>query len=379
MPTRLDTRAVHAGEPRILGAITVPVFQSATYEYGGEASYHDIRYVRLNNSPTHEALHAKIAALEGTEAALVAASGMAAITTSLLSVLEAGDHLLVQDCLYGGTHEVVAHDLARLGIRHDPIDGGDPASWERRLRKETKAIYVETISNPLVQVSDVAAVARFAKAHGLVSIVDNTFASPVNLRPAALGIDLVVHSATKYLNGHTDVGAGAISGSVSLVERLRRKLNHLGGMLDPHACFLLQRGLKTLGLRVRRQCDSALRIARFLEKHPKVARVNYPGLESHPRHALARAMLDGFGGMLSFELRGGVHEAKAFIHRLTVPINAPSLGGLESLVTLPATTSHVSLPPEERRRLGVGDALIRLSVGIEDPDDLVEDLGRALA
>jgi cystathionine beta-lyase/cystathionine gamma-synthase len=379
MPTRLDTRAVHAGEPRILGAITVPVFQSATYEYGGEASYHDIRYVRLNNSPTHEALHAKIAALEGTEAALVAASGMAAITTSLLSVLEAGDHLLVQDCLYGGTHEVVAHDLARLGIRHDPIDGGDPASWERRLREETKAIYVETISNPLVQVSDVAAVARFAKAHGLVSIVDNTFASPVNLRPAALGIDLVVHSATKYLNGHTDVGAGAISGSASLVERVRRKLNHLGGMLDPHACFLLQRGLKTLGLRVRRQCDSALTIARFLEKHPKVARVNYPGLESHPRHALARAMLDGFGAMLSFELRGGVHEAKAFIHRLSVPINAPSLGGLESLVTLPATTSHVSLPPEERRRLGVGDALIRLSVGIEDPEDLVEDLARALA
>jgi cystathionine beta-lyase/cystathionine gamma-synthase len=380
MPERIETRLIHAGEPRILGSITVPVFQTAMYLTGGdEASYHDLRYIRLNNTPNHVALHAKIAALEGTEAALVTASGMAAISTALLTVLEPGDHLLVQECLYGGTHDLVAHDLARLGIASDTIDAGDPASWETKMRSTTKAIYVETISNPLVQVSDVPAVARFAKAHGLTSLVDNTFASPVNLRPAAHGIDLTLHSCTKYLNGHSDIVAGAVSGTSALVEKVRHKLNHLGGTLDPHACWLLHRGIKTLALRVRHQNASALAIAGFLEKHPGVAKVNYPGLPSHPRHALARQMLGGFGGMISFEVAGGVEAADRFLGRLAIPIRAPSLGSVESLVTRPATTSHAGLSAAERRKLGIRDELVRLSVGIESTEDLVADLSQALA
>jgi cystathionine beta-lyase/cystathionine gamma-synthase len=378
MPHRIDTSLIHAGEPRILGSITVPVFQTAMYQFGGESSYHDLKYIRLNNTPNHAALHAKIAALEGTESALVTASGMAAISTALLTVLEPGDHLLVQTCLYGGTHDLVAQDFARLGITSDAIDSADPGSWEKKLRKETKAIYVETISNPLVQVSDVPAVARFAKRHGLVSLVDNTFASPVNLRPAACGIDLVLHSCTKYLNGHSDIVAGAVAGSEAMIEKVRHKLNHLGGTLDPHACFLLHRGMKTLALRVRHQNASGMRIAKFLEEHAAVAKVNYPGLESHAQHRLARGMLAGFGGMLSFEIEGGVDAAARFLERLTIPISAPSLGSVESLVTRPATTSHVGLPPDERRKIGISDSLVRLSIGIEDPEDLIEDLGRAL-
>jgi cystathionine beta-lyase/cystathionine gamma-synthase len=361
-----------------MGSITVPVFQTAMYEFGGEATYHDLKYIRLNNTPNHAALHAKLAALEGTEASLVAGSGMAAISTALLAILEQGDHLLVQECLYGGTHDLVVQDLARLGISHDTIDPAEPGTWERKLRKETKAIYVETISNPLVGVADVPAVAKFAKAHGLVSLVDNTFASPVNLRPAALGIDLVLHSCTKYLNGHSDIVAGAVSGSAALIEKVRHKLNHFGGTLDPHACFLLHRGIKTLALRVRHQNASGLHVARFLEKHPRIARVNHPGLESHPRHKLAASFLSGFGGMLSFEVKGGLEAAAAFLERVTIPIKAPSLGSVESLITQPARTSHVGLPTEERRKLGISDSLIRLSIGIEDPDDLTQDLGRAL-
>jgi cystathionine beta-lyase/cystathionine gamma-synthase len=379
MPTRLETRVVHAGEPRILGSITVPVFQTAMYQFAGESSYHDLKYIRLNNTPNHAALHEKLAALEGTESALVTASGMAAISTALLTVLQTGDHLLVQECLYGGTRDLVVHDFARLGIGFDTIDGADPKSWEKKLRKETKAVYVETISNPLVGVSDVPAIAKFAKAHGLVSIVDNTFASPVNFRPAAVGIDLVMHSCTKYLNGHSDIVAGALAGSAGLIEKVRHKLNHLGGSLDPHACFLLNRGIKTLSLRVKQQNASALAIAQFLERRPAISKVHYPGLESHAGHGIARSMLEGFGGMLSFEPKGGVDAANRLMERLTIPISAPSLGSVESLVTRPATTSHVGLPVEERRKLGIGDALIRMSVGIESTEDLIEDLDRALA
>jgi cystathionine beta-lyase/cystathionine gamma-synthase len=379
MARRLETSLIHAGEPRLMGSITVPVFQTAMYEFGGEAAYHDLKYIRLNNTPNHAALHAKLSALEGTEAALVTGSGMAAISTALLTVLKQGDHVLVQECLYGGTHDLVVQDLARLGIAHDTIDPAEPSTWERKLRKETKAIYVETLSNPLVGVADVPAVAKFAKAHGLVSLVDNTFASPVNLRPASLGIDLVLHSCTKYLNGHSDIVAGAIAGSAALIEKVRHKLNHFGGTLDPHACFLLHRGIKTLALRVRHQNASGLRIAGFLEKHPAIAKVHYPGLESHPRHQLARAMLEGFGGMVSFEVKGGVAAASRFLERLTIPIKAPSLGSVESLVTQPARTSHVGLPPAERQKLGISDSLVRLSIGIEDAEDLVEDLGAALS
>lgn len=377
---QLDTRLIHAGEPtpRIEGAVSIPIFQSATFLYGGQDDYHALRYIRLNNTPNHVALHLKLAALENAEAALVAASGMAAITTTLLSLLSSGDHLLVQDCLYGGTHDFVTHALPSFGIEYDFIDPDDPASWEARLRPRTRAIYVESLSNPLLAVADLEGTVQFARAHSLVSIVDNTFTSPVNFRPPELGFDLSLHSGTKYLNGHSDIVAGAVIGRADLLDRIKRELDLLGGSLDPHAAFLLHRGIKTLAVRVRHQNQSALQLAQFLEGHPAVLRVHYPGLESHPRHSRARALFDGFGGMLSFELKGGLDAAERLLRRLTLPVVAPSLGGVETLITRPATTSHVGMAPEERLRLGITDGLVRLSVGIEAADDLLADFARAL-
>ncbi len=376
----IETKLVHAGEPEPLigGAVAMPIFQSATFAYRGEQSYHDLRYIRLSNTPNHEVLHRKLAALENAEAALVAGSGMAAISTTLLALLGTGDHLLAQDCLYGGTHDLLTADLPALQISPDFIDANNPASWREQLTTRTRAIYVETISNPLMGVADLHAVVEFAAAHGLVSIIDNTFASPVNFRPAEAGFDLSLHSCTKYLNGHSDIVAGAVIGRASLVRKVAHKLNHLGGVLDPHACFLLHRGMKTLAVRVRYQNESALKIARFLESHPKVRQVNYPGLESSPDHLRACDLLDGFGGMLSFELEGGVAAADRFIEHVTLPISAPSLGGIESLITRPATTSHSGMTPEERSRAGIAEGLIRFSVGLEATDDLVEDFTRSL-
>jgi cystathionine beta-lyase/cystathionine gamma-synthase len=376
----IETKLIHAGEPepRIHGSVTVPIFQSAMFEYQGESSYHDIKYIRLNNTPNHIAIHQKLAALENAEAALVTASGMAAISTSLLTVLSAGDHLLVQDCLYGGTHDLVTKDFAGFGLSYTFIDGDDPASWESRVRPNTKAIYVETMTNPLLQVSDLKAVVEFARSHKLVSMIDNTFASPINFRPVEHGFDLSLHSGTKYLNGHSDIVAGACIGSADLIRRITHKLNHLGGTMDPHAAFLLHRGVKTLALRVRFQNESALKLAQFLEGHPAVARVNYAGLESHPRHARARELFEGFGGVLSLELKGGTEKAEDFIQRTTLPIVAPSLGGIETLITRPATTSHSGMSREDREQAGISEGLVRVSVGIEATDDLMEDFAQAL-
>ena len=376
----LETKAVHAGHPvpRIAGAVAMPIFQSAMFEYAGETSYHDLKYIRLNNTPGHVALHGKLSALEGGEAALVAASGMAAISTTLLTVLSPGDRLLAQNCLYGGTHDFLKTECAKLGIETDFIDGDVPVSWQDRLQPTTRAIYVESITNPLLQVADLEAVVRFAKARGLVSMIDNTFATPVNFRPLEHGFDLVLHSCTKYLNGHSDIVAGAVIGSTEWIERITHRLNHLGGSLDPHACFLLDRGLKTLVLRVRHQNQSALSIARELGRHPGVERVSYPGLESHPNHERARALFGGFGGMVSFELAGGAATADRFTKKTSLPILAPSLGGPETLLTRPALTSHAGMPPEERRAAGIADGLIRMSVGFEAPEEIIEDLLQAL-
>lgn len=377
---RIETKLIHAGErePRVEGAVVMPVFQSTLYELSGSPGYHDIPYIRLNNTPNHMVLHAKLAALENAEAALVTASGMAAISTSLLTLLAAGDHLLAQRSLYGGTHDFITHDLPAFGISYDFIDADDPASWAHHLRAETRAIYVEAMTNPLLEVGDLAAVPRFAREHGLVSLIDSTFASPINFRPPEWGYDLSLHSCTKYLNGHSDIVAGAVIGRADLVERIRHKLNHLGGALDPHACFLLHRGLKTLALRVRHQNESALRIAGFLRASPAVTRVNYPGLASHPRHERARELFSGFGGVLSFELQGGGAGAARFIERTTLPRRTVSLGGVETLITRPALTSHAGMDAEDRQRLGITDGLVRLSVGIEATDDLLEDLAQAL-
>ena len=378
---RLETRLIHDGEPRprIEGAVSIPIFQSSTFEYAGQDSYHDLRYIRLNNTPNHAALHRKLAALENGEDALVTASGMAAISTVLLAFLAPGDHLLAQDCLYGGTHDLLKGDLAALGIGSSVLDGKAPGTWEAALRPETRLLYMETVTNPLLQVADLEAAAAFAREHGLVSVIDNTFASPVNFRPLDRGFDLSIHSCTKYLNGHSDIVAGAVIGRADAIERITHKLNHLGGSLDPHACFLLHRGLKTLSVRMRHQNESARTVAGYLEKHAAVRRVHYPGLESHPDHERARRLLDGFGGMLSFELEGGVERADAFIGGCTLPISAPSLGGVETLITRPATTSHAGVSPEDREAMGIPDTLIRLSVGLEHPDDLIEDFDQSLA
>jgi cystathionine beta-lyase/cystathionine gamma-synthase len=378
---KLDTELVHAGEPRprIAGAVVTPIFQSSTFELDGDAGYHDIRYLRLSNSPSHVALHGKLAAIEGAEAALATASGMAAISTALLSVLGSGDHLIAQRCLYGGTHDLVTRYLSALGITTTYVDADDPSAWAAALRPNTKAFYCETLTNPTLELADLRGIAAFAKQHGLVSLVDSTFASPVNFKPLAHGFDLVLHSATKYLNGHSDIVAGAVMGSAALVERVKHKLDHFGGSLDPHACFLLQRGLKTLGVRVRQQNASALAIARALVEHEQVALVRYPGLPSHPQHARARELLAGFGGILSFELKGGLAAARALFDNVELAVDAPSVGGPETLLTRPAQTSHKGLAPADRAALGITDGLVRMSVGLEDPADLVDDLRRALA
>ncbi len=378
--TRIETKLIHSGEPRprIAGAVAMPIFQSAMFEYAGETSYHDLGYIRLNNTPNHRVLHGKIAALESAEAALVTASGMAAISTTLLTVLSAGDHILVQSCLYGGTHDLLAREFPRFGITFDFIDANDRNSWKAALRPNTKALYVEAMTNPLLEVADLHGAVELAREHGLVSMIDNTFATPVNFRPLELGFDLSLHSATKFLNGHSDIVGGVVAGRADMIKRITHRLNHLGGSMDPHAAFLLGRGLKTLALRVRYQNHSALRIAQFLESHPAVARVNYAGLESHPQHARARELFSGFGGVLSFELRGSTDRAEEFLKKARLATIAPSLGGVETLLTRPATTSHSSLTREERLRLGISDTLIRMSVGIEATEDVIDDLRQAL-
>ena len=377
---QLNTKLIHAGEPkkRYGGAVSMPIFQSSTFEFGGQTDYHDLKYIRLNNTPNHIVLHEKLAALEGAEAALVTASGMAAISASFLTFLKSGDHFLAHESLYGGTHDLINKDFPDLGIECDFIDGCDPNGWEEKLRLETKLIYVETITNPLLDVLDLNAVVAFAKKNNLLSLIDNTFASPVNYRPIQNGFDLSLHSATKYLNGHTDIVAGAVIGSKELVTQVRHKLNHLGGALDPNACFLMHRGMKTLGLRMDRQNFNSLEVAKFLDGHPRVAKVNHPGLESSGSYDRANELLDGTSGMVSFEIDGSVEDANLFMSHLDLFINTASLGGVESLVTRPVQTSHSGMTPEERMAAGIRDELIRLSIGIEDAEDLIGDLGQAL-
>jgi len=377
---QLNTKLIHAGEPkkRYGGAVSMPIFQSSTFEFGDQTDYHDLKYIRLNNTPNHIVLHEKLAALEGAEAALVTASGMAAISASFLTFLKSGDHFLAHESLYGGTHDLINKDFPDLGIECDFIDGCDPNGWEEKLRLETKLIYVETITNPLLDVLDLNAVVAFAKKNNLLSLIDNTFASPVNYRPIQNGFDLSLHSATKYLNGHTDIVAGAVIGSKELVTQVRHKLNHLGGALDPNACFLMHRGMKTLGLRMERQNFNSLEVAKFLDGHPRVAKVNHPGLESSGSYDRANELLDGTSGMVSFEIDGSVEDANLFMSHLDLFINTASLGGVESLVTRPVQTSHSGMTPEERMAAGIRDELIRLSIGIEDAEDLIGDLGQAL-
>jgi cystathionine beta-lyase/cystathionine gamma-synthase len=375
-----ETLAVHAGErrPGPEGSVVFPIYQGTVYSVDPDTGYHDIKYIRLNSTPSQTYLHDKLAALEGGDAAVATTSGMAAITTALHSLLRAGDHLLVSECLYGGTHDFLTGHADDFGWSYTFVDAQRPETWEEARRPNTRAILVESISNPLMRVPRLGEVVDFAQRAGIASLVDNTFATPVNFRPLALGFDLSLHSATKYLNGHSDVVAGAVVGRADLVDRVRRTLNHFGGSLDPHAGFLLARGLKTLALRIRAHNENALALARFLDEHPAVAQVNYPGLPSHPDHAHAAELLSGFGGMLSLRLAGGAEAAERMMGALRIPYLAPSLGGVETLITRPVTTSHAGMSREDRERLGITDDLVRVSIGVESTDDLVADFDQAL-
>jgi cystathionine beta-lyase/cystathionine gamma-synthase len=377
---RIETRAVHAGEPRPgpEGSVVFPIYQGTVYATRPGESYHDIQYIRLSSTPSQQYLHGKLAALEGAEAAVATSSGMAAVTTVLHALLRAGDHLLVGDTLYGGTHNFLTEQAEALGWSYTFVDPHEPDSWAAARRENTRAFLVETITNPLMRVGRLREVVAFARTEGLVSVVDNTFASPVNFRPVPAGFDLVFHSATKYLNGHSDVVAGTVAGSAELVGRVLHKLDLYGGALDPHAGYLLARGLKTLAIRVQAQNANAHALAEFLAGHEKVARVNYAGLADHPDHAHAVELLSGFGGMLSFRLAGGLEATETMLEALRLPAVAPSLGGVESLITRPAITSHAGMSPADREKIGVTDDLVRLSCGIEHPDDLIADFAQAL-
>jgi len=376
----MNTVAVHGGEPRPGpdGSAVFPIYQGTVYEVEPGTGYHDLKYIRLSSTPSQRYLHDKLASLEGAEAAVATSSGMAAVTTILLSLMRAGDHLLAGDCLYGGTHDFLTGHAADLGWSFSFVDAGRPETWEAARTDRTKVFLVETITNPLMRVGLLDQVADFGRREGIVTVIDNTFASPVNFRPLQAGFDLVFHSATKYLGGHSDLVAGAVMGGADLTERVRKTINLFGGSLDPHAGFLLARGIKTLALRVQAQNANALALARFLQDRPAVAAVNYPGLTSHPDHAHAEKLLSGFGGMLSLRLHGGEQAAQALLDAVTLPYVAPSLGGVETLITRPVATSHAGMSLEDRERLGITADLIRISAGIEGAQDLIGDFAQAL-
>jgi cystathionine beta-lyase/cystathionine gamma-synthase len=385
MPTQdgnhaMDTLVVHAGErrPGPEGSVVFPIYQGTVYSVPAGTDYHDIRYIRLNSTPSQRYLHDKLAALEGAEAAVATASGMAALTTSMLALLKPGDHILATECLYGGTHDFLTGHAEELGWRYTFVDAHKPETWAAARRPETRLFLTETIANPLMRVPRLPEIAAFARQHDILSLIDNTFATPINFRPIAHGFDVCFHSATKYLNGHSDLVAGAVMAREGLITRIRKTLNLYGGSLDPHAGFLLARGIKTLALRVRAQNGNGAALARFLSEHPKVQQVNYPGLPSHPDHAHASTLLSGFGGMLSFRLKGGTAASEALLQAVRLPFVAPSLGGVETLATRPALTSHAGMKAEDRERIGVTDDLVRVSCGIEGADDLVADFEQAL-
>lgn len=376
----MRTLAVHAGEPNppIGDAVTMPIFQSSTFLLGDPDEFDDIRYIRLNNTPNHEALGQKLAALEGTEAALVTPSGTAAIAGTLLAYLQAGDHAIAPDQLYGGTRKLLDQMVARHGIDVSFVSYDEPAMWERALSPRTRLVYAEPLVNPILHVPRLDELARFAQRHQLLSVVDNTLLTPHNFRPAEMGFDLVLHSASKYLNGHSDVVAGVVAGAASNVRHVRKALNLFGSCLDPHACFLLHRGLKTLSLRVEAQNRTALALAESLAGSSLVERVHYTGLPRDPSHSRASTWFAGHGGLLSFRVVGGVAAADRLLSRLEYARVAPSLGGVETFASRPATTSHAGISNELRRAMGVSDDLIRVAVGLEDAEDLIDDFRRAM-
>lgn len=372
-----STRAVHAGSAHGAPGIPVvtPVHQASTF-YMDAADPDAVQYTRYGTNPNHVAVAAKLCALEGAEDAIVVASGNAACTLALLSCVASGDHIVAQRTLYGGTLRILNRELPRLGIATSYVSDGD---WAAAIRPETRVILLEVPANPTLDVADVPAVARIASERGVALIVDATFATPINFRPLEHGADLVFHSATKYLGGHSDLTAGVVAGSSTRVAAVKELHTSFGPVLDPHAVWLLERGVKTLAVRMARHNANGRAVASWLESHPAVQRVLYPGLPSHADHRVAVRLLSGFGGVLGVQLRGNDDMALRVLARLRLLCLAPSLGSVETLVSMPRFTSHASLSAEARRAAGVGDGFIRIALGIEDEHDIIADLEQALA
>jgi cystathionine gamma-synthase len=386
---KLDTVAVHGGEPRKSAhdAVTTPIVCTATYAFADTAEiveYFEGRkereeYGRYGN-PTVRAAERKLAELEGAQECAMFATGMAAATTAILELVKGGEHVVMTSDCYRRTRQFVRQFLGRFGVEHTLVEPGDPDAVARAVRPgKTRLIVSESPTNPYLRVADLRALARVRdRFDGVNLLVDSTFATPINQRALDFGADLVVQSGTKYLSGHNDVMAGAVSGRAPLVAAIRDLRGVLGGNLDPHAAYLLLRGMKTLALRVERQNRTALEVARFLEDHPRVQRVWYPGLASHPDHGVAREQMKGFGGVVTFLLRGSLDDASRFVDRCKLATLAPSLGAVETLIEQPALMSYFELTSEQREEIGIRDGLIRLSVGIENAQDIVEDLRSAL-
>ena len=382
---RPETEAVHGGSSldKRNAPMEEPIYQTSTFQVTDSdqqvrATTTDMFYTRYGN-PTHTAAEKRIAELEGADAALLFASGMNAITTSLMALLKAGDHIVAQRDIYGGVTKFLSSWLPKMGIETTFVDTIDYDQHVRAIRPNTKLLYLESPTNPTLRVIDLRKTAAIARDHGLISAIDGTFGTPINQRPVEYGIDLVLHSGTKYFGGHTDLICGVAAGRKDLIDTIRGTRTTLGGVMDPHAAFMLLRGIKTLAVRVERQNESALRIAEFLSTHPKVRSVNYPFLKGHPQRALAIEQMKGAGGVLSFEVEGTGEDAKRVSEALQLFVLAPSLGGAESLVSIPVLTSHAMISAEHRRQMGVTEQLIRLSVGVEHVDDLIADLDHALS
>ncbi len=375
----LDTKCVHSGnyiDPDV-GGVNTPIYWSTSFLFPNPKG--ELKYPRYFNIPTQSAVADKICTLEGGDWGLVFSSGLAAINALFAATLRAGDHALFQDGLYGGTQHLVQSMLPRFGVMYDIVYGGRPADFQAALKTNTRLIFVESPTNPLLNVIDLAEIAAIGREAGALTAIDNTFATPINQNPIALGFDIVMHSGTKYLNGHSDICCGALVGRRDLFQPILAAAQSLGGNLDPAACYLLERGLKTLGLRVARQNENAQAIAEYLSANPAVRRVYYPGLPNHPGHHIAAKQMRGFGGMLSFELDCDKAAARAFSGNLNLIKTAVSLGGVESLLCFPCETSHAKVPPKLRTKQGISDTLVRLSVGIENIDDLIADIENALA
>ena len=381
---RSETKAVHgaADLKKKSGPLSTPIYQTSTFEVTDNEEQlrvtgSDHYYTRYGN-PTNTVAEETIAQLEGVEAALTFSSGMGAVTTTIMALLKGGDHIVAQRDIYGGVNKFLSQWLPKMGIETTFVDATDYDQHARAIRQNTKLIHIESPTNPALRVVDFAKIAKLAKHHGLLTMIDSTFGTPINQRPAEFGIDLVMHSGTKYLGGHSDLICGAVAGRRELIEKIWDTRTTLGNCMDPHASWMLVRGLKTLAVRVVRQNENALRVAEFLAEHAKVRSVHYPFLKSHPQHALARQQMNGGGGMVTFEIEGTGDDARRVTEAMRLFTLAPSLGGVDSLVSIPVLTSHLMIPAADRAKMGVTEQMVRLSVGIENADDLVEDLEHAL-